>query len=582
MRSNITSKLKKKLNVVVPKASNCDICKKKFGFLKGSHHCKRCYRPICSDCTKISVHILNYIDDKKHKICLFCQEEVEYQIDLRQKQELRWNETSAVGKSWYESNANIAELAKSGDFNVYLQEAEKLLKEDPNIFAAIDADVLGGRTDKENFNYSLMEFLNYNQQYDTEEACRTHISNVLKAFCARNPKIGYSQGMNLIAAFLLNFFQQEKAFWMFTFIVEKILPSSFYQRVDNVPFFGFQVEKMIVTNLVFKKTSIVDPKDQQVLTTFIDRFMTYMMLPLLVDFLNVEALFKLWNEMIMKQNFNVILRATVVLLIFISTSIVETKNKKNTSIQTDINQIRRELWRGLTYEKISKREELLLITDKEIEEIRKDQLENFSKYYTAHEDLVNDFILKSVTFTQEQVELIQGAYEDILKQTKGKTGITQEEFVKLFKTLHGEKGLQMPTQNEKELDKVYALFDVNHDKNLEFGEFICCLLLLLNSDFDQKIIYSFRFYDRRNKKRLSKKKFRAFIDTICKMAEVLHKDNDAYFIKDMGTFKTSMLSKFKTSKVKLADLQNVILEDPFVRQMNQLLQTEDDGTEKIE
>ena len=51
----------------------------------------------------------------------------------------------------------------------------------------------------------------------------------MTAYSKRNPMIGYCQGMNFIMARILKHIKhEEEAFWIFTNIVEGILPIDYY------------------------------------------------------------------------------------------------------------------------------------------------------------------------------------------------------------------------------------------------------------------------------------------------------------------------------------------------------------------
>eukprot|EP00160_Parvularia_atlantis_P017093 Unigene5737_Nuclearia_a/m.17525 Unigene5737_Nuclearia_a/g.17525 ORF Unigene5737_Nuclearia_a/g.17525 Unigene5737_Nuclearia_a/m.17525 type:complete len:691 (+) Unigene5737_Nuclearia_a:364-2436(+) len=55
------------------------------------------------------------------------------------------------------------------------------------------------------------------------------LRRVLYAYSFRNPTTGYCQGMNFVAAFLLNIFDDEEdVFWMFATVIERILPNNYY------------------------------------------------------------------------------------------------------------------------------------------------------------------------------------------------------------------------------------------------------------------------------------------------------------------------------------------------------------------
>jgi hypothetical protein len=60
-------------------------------------------------------------------------------------------------------------------------------------FSIIEKDVLQGRSDKDVFNYSMQEFLYYNQEGLNQKDIQLQTARVLKAFCMRHSSIGYCQ-----------------------------------------------------------------------------------------------------------------------------------------------------------------------------------------------------------------------------------------------------------------------------------------------------------------------------------------------------------------------------------------------------
>jgi len=52
---------------------------------------------------------------------------------------------------------------------------------------------------------------------------------ILCTYSKRNPLIGYCQGMNFILARILKYTQCEtEAFWIFTHLLEDVLPNDYY------------------------------------------------------------------------------------------------------------------------------------------------------------------------------------------------------------------------------------------------------------------------------------------------------------------------------------------------------------------
>jgi len=54
------------------------------------------------------------------------------------------------------------------------------------------------------------------------------LKRVLRAFVARHSALGYAQGMNFLALFLLAFLDEEETFWTVSYIVSRLRPLDFY------------------------------------------------------------------------------------------------------------------------------------------------------------------------------------------------------------------------------------------------------------------------------------------------------------------------------------------------------------------
>lgn len=58
---------------------------------------------------------------------------------------------------------------------------------------------------------------------------------ILFSYAKRNGKLGYCQGMNVLAYFLLNFgFTEEQSFWILAYIVETLIPKGYYTNMVAV------------------------------------------------------------------------------------------------------------------------------------------------------------------------------------------------------------------------------------------------------------------------------------------------------------------------------------------------------------
>lgn len=57
---------------------------------------------------------------------------------------------------------------------------------------------------------------------------------IFVAYTKRNPIVGYCQGMNFIVGRLIKFLSEEDTFWVFTQLIESILPLDYYTHLIGV------------------------------------------------------------------------------------------------------------------------------------------------------------------------------------------------------------------------------------------------------------------------------------------------------------------------------------------------------------
>lgn len=79
-----------------------------------------------------------------------------------------------------------------------------------------------------------------------EDAELGPLRHVLVAFASRNPEIGYCQSMNYVAACLLHYTDEERAFWMLCSIIEDLLPPHYYTATMS----GLRVDLKLLETLV--------------------------------------------------------------------------------------------------------------------------------------------------------------------------------------------------------------------------------------------------------------------------------------------------------------------------------------------
>ena len=77
---------------------------------------------------------------------------------------------------------------------------------------------------------------------------QSQLGNILRCMVKRNAKIGYAQGMNVIAAHLLTVIgSEEYAFWTLCQIMECYLPLDYFSN-----FFGVAIDQKVLEEFVEK------------------------------------------------------------------------------------------------------------------------------------------------------------------------------------------------------------------------------------------------------------------------------------------------------------------------------------------
>lgn len=73
------------------------------------------------------------------------------------------------------------------------------------------------------------------------------LRNVLQTYVKRNPTVGYCQGMNFIVGRMLQYMNEEQAFWTLTMIIETMLPLDFYCNMV-----GTLIDQLVFKELVHR------------------------------------------------------------------------------------------------------------------------------------------------------------------------------------------------------------------------------------------------------------------------------------------------------------------------------------------
>jgi hypothetical protein len=112
--------------------------------------------------------------------------------------------------------------------------------------------------------------------------------------------------MNYVAAYLLTLMDEESAFWILGEVVAKILPANFYTSPKQcVPLMGYQQEKFIVIELA-KEILQLDEQLAAKVQSFMEINGPTLLIPLMINYVNFQVLYGIWNEMILSHSVSVV------------------------------------------------------------------------------------------------------------------------------------------------------------------------------------------------------------------------------------------------------------------------------------
>uniref|UniRef100_UPI00358FA834 growth hormone-regulated TBC protein 1 n=1 Tax=Myxine glutinosa TaxID=7769 RepID=UPI00358FA834 len=196
--------------------------------------------------------------------------------------------------------------------------AQARLDANPNYFSSLQAaekssalhDVVSldlDRTFPENVHF----------QSGANPHLRTFLYNVLTAYGHHNPAVGYCQGMNFIAGYLLLVTKnEEQAFWLLDALISHILPDFYTPAMV-----GLKTELNVLTELVKRKLpALVNHMEKHSVAWVL--VCSRWFLCLFVDVLPVETVFRLW-DCLFYEGSKVMLRAALALMLHFRTALLE-------------------------------------------------------------------------------------------------------------------------------------------------------------------------------------------------------------------------------------------------------------------
>ncbi|KAM3141860.1 hypothetical protein pb186bvf_005946 [Paramecium bursaria] len=499
--------------------SECCVCQIELSVLKmrKSYHCKICMLNVCSSCSQNRLILHNFTDknikDPKatQRVCDLCFKDQEICITFINENKLQWAQHSQLCSKW---------LGKS---KVKLQPIPSYIPD----LESIKKDVETGRSDGNVFNYSLAEFFARIQKGKTVYEVRQDITQVLTLMVVHNPIVGYCQGMNQIAAFLLCVADVQGAFQLMAHLFDKIVPPRFYSGNSGTSLIGFQGEQSFLTKVINSRYNYsYIPK----LKSFLEIYGPQYLLTLLLQNFNASCVLITWGEMFRVDNFIMIDKAMIHVLDVckdmeldkpmiteqIQRKIKAKDLKKYLNQKDELIDFERKILIEQFFAETSRRwvedEKQILfrlkkITQFEIDEIKSIQ-EVFKKYC-----LDASSIQQVQVVVEEDDGNLTGSSDDdhhrnseaqMIHQTKlFKYGIDKQTFIKLMNTFHQNYN-KYQSLSEKQYLQIFDLYDENHTSLLDFREFLTCLSILTRGSFEQKLKM---FFSAHKKKRINHMEF---------------------------------------------------------------------------
>mmetsp|Transcript_504 Transcript_504/g.850 ORF Transcript_504/g.850 Transcript_504/m.850 type:complete len:540 (-) Transcript_504:33-1652(-) len=427
----------------------------------------------------------------------FCQECEVLSLSLEnffKNTEIHWNTMTTKGEVWFHTCGALQFMrSQQSSFEVY-QKIEVSL-EDAEV---IEKDVTKGRSDPETFNWDIQNALKGVEV----EALREDVGQVLKAFSARNNGIGYCQGMNYVAVWLLMFMDKEHAFWMLCYLVEEWLLPDFYigaKRGNSLN--GFYIESNVLGSLI---QHYIPEMNYSELTPyeFSDFFSLQFLIQLFVNTVDLESTVFLWDKL--TEEGNIALQRGL-------TSIVQIMKE---DIQNRLHPI--QIVKKLPKLQVKKQlEQVYEKFTKDVTEIRVSLLRSQARDYRANQwKACQTIVFKRLehcsNFSKEELEQLQQHFVDYTSKNRksrdASVGISKQEFLEIILSLNSKLG--------HSAEGLFDRFDDDKSGYLDFRELVVCISILSKGSFEEKLKTCFDVYDIDNSGYLQSNEIEALLKSL--------------------------------------------------------------------
>lgn len=540
--------------------------------------CAKCKELTCSACLILSSFFRSHQSGPGYySLCTRCSSQISELDTFMKTEKLSWAKLSQRGSNWL-SISGAKDWSLSIKLSIKAYEDMKISEDDQLI---IDKDVNAGRTDPHIFDWELKEIL----MEIAGNEYREDICKILRAFCARNRKIGYCQGMSLIAVWLLIFLDHEGAFILLCFLVEKCLPKDFYIGGSHGNALnGFYVESTVVASLIEKLLpSIVRltlPTNE-----FTDFFCLQHLVQLFINTIDLQSTLFLWEKIF--TDGSVAITRGAVSLILIS----------DKAIKKDVHPLMiLKIIRGqqICTQLISLYSDLSLsMSPSQVEKLRKKAKALRAREWTDCKNVIITKLENISGFSPEEIQSLQSKFKefignfqdidperrrvsrrrsttlDLPKDLQQKMddyrgsisiGIKKTEFLQLL----NEIAPHMIPSGET----IFDTYDEDQSGYLDFRELVIAMSSISKGSFEEKLEICFNAYDSEKCGYLNSIEIQLLIQRILEpyvVAIEQNPQNKDLYAKILRIHEKMMnLSENSNSKLAFFDLLNGIKADLFL------------------
>lgn len=434
-----------------------------------------------------------------HPLCYLCRVHMKKVVEIISNQGIEWATNSKIGVQWMKASGALAYMESSGSsIEDYLK--LEVSAEDLEI---INKDVNMGRTDPEIFEWEYHEII----KRIMKASYREDICKVLKAYCGKNPGIGYCQGMSYICMWLLLFLSPEYAFFMFSYLIDQVLLPDFYSNSNHGNSLnGFYIESSTIAGFLPKSVPTFNQACMAA-DSFSDFFSLQLLIQLFVNAIDFESCIFLWTKLMHEGNIALI-RGVVALVSVSKEEVSQGQHPLNISKAFPEKKLKQEI--EAEYKRLEE-----LITQDRVDSLRAKAKQYRARQWQKCEKLALRKLEKVSNFNSAEILELSQIFQQMIQMSEEKegngrpsgrftvklpdgmrdsvegqnyeSGIRKEQFLEIVTNFNPK------LQHSAEL--IFDKFDEDKSGLLDFRELTICLSVMCKGDIEEKLKICFDVYD---------------------------------------------------------------------------------------